>query len=88
MSDGKQDLSANIILCKYKSISLAGKSYLILDNSRKEIAAMKMIILFSVFLASATGMSEATEPLRTYYRNTYGSGAATIAMIAGIILGS
>lgn len=49
---------------------------------------MKMIILFSVFLASATGMSEATEPLRTYYRNTYGSGAATIAMIAGIILGS
>ena len=56
-------------------------------NSRKEIArAMRMIILFSVFLASATGMSEATEPLRTYYRNTYGSGAATIAMISGIVV--
>ncbi len=49
---------------------------------------MKMIILFTVFVASATGMSEATDPLRTYYRNTYNSGAATIAMIAGIILGS
>ena len=49
---------------------------------------MRIIILFAVFVASATGMSEATEPLRTYYRNTYGSGAATIAMIAGIICGS
>lgn len=49
---------------------------------------MRIIILFTVFLVSATGMSEATEPLRTYYRNTYGSGAATIAMIAGIIFGS
>lgn len=49
---------------------------------------MRITILFAVFVASATGMSEATEPLRTYYRNTYGSGAATIAMIAGIILGS
>ena len=49
---------------------------------------MRIIILFAVFVASATGMSEATEPLRTYYRNTYNSGAATIAMIAGIILGS
>ena len=49
---------------------------------------MRIIILFAVFVASATGMSEATEPLRTYYRNTYNSRAATIAMIAGIILGS
>lgn len=49
---------------------------------------MRITILFAVFVASATGMSEATEPLRTYYRNTYNSNAATIAMIAGIILGS
>ncbi len=49
---------------------------------------MKMIILFSVFLASATGMSAATEPVRTYYKKAYNSNAATIAMIAGIILGS
>ena len=49
---------------------------------------MKALILLSVFLASATGMSEATEPLRTYYKQAYNSNAATIAMIAGIILGS
>lgn len=47
---------------------------------------MKALILLSVFLASATGMSEATEPLRTYYRNTYDSEAATIAMIAGVVI--
>lgn len=49
---------------------------------------MKIFILCTIFIVSATGMSEATEPLRTYYRATYGSGTATIAMIAGIIMGS
>lgn len=47
---------------------------------------MKALILLSVFLASVTGMSSATEPVRTYYKQTYGSNAATAAMIAGIVV--
>lgn len=47
---------------------------------------MKALILLSVFLASVTGMSATTEPVRTYYKQTYGSNAATIAMIAGIVV--
>lgn len=47
---------------------------------------MRITILFAVFVASATGMSAATEPIRTYYKQTYGSNAATAAMIAGIIV--
>ena len=47
---------------------------------------MRIIILFAVFVASATGMSAATEPVRTYYKQAYNSNAATIAMIAGIVV--
>lgn len=47
---------------------------------------MRIIILFTVFLVSATGMSAATEPVRTYYKQAYNSNAATIAMIAGIVV--
>lgn len=47
---------------------------------------MKTICIISVFLASVTGMSAATEPVRTYYKQAYNSNAATIAMIAGIVV--
>ena len=47
---------------------------------------MKALTLLSVFLASVTGMSAATEPVRTYYKQAYNSNAATIAMIAGIVV--
>ena len=47
---------------------------------------MKALTLLSVFLASVTGMSAATEPVRTYYKQAYNRNAATIAMIAGIVV--
>lgn len=47
---------------------------------------MKTICIISVFLASVAGMSAATEPVRTYYKQAYNSNAATIAMIAGIVV--
>lgn len=47
---------------------------------------MKTLCIISVFLASVTGMSAATESVRTYYKQTYNSNAATIAMIAGIVV--
>ena len=47
---------------------------------------MKALTLLSVFLASVAGMSAAIEPVRTYYKQAYNSNAATIAMIAGIVV--
>ena len=47
---------------------------------------MKIICIISVFLASVTGMSAATEAIRSYYKQVYNSNAATAAMIAGIII--
>lgn len=48
---------------------------------------MRVIIILSVFLASLTGMSEATAPLRSYYRTTYWNDKrADAAMLCGIAL--
>lgn len=47
---------------------------------------MKTIIILSVFLASLTGMSEATAPIRSYYRTTYHDNKADAAMLCGIAL--
>ena len=66
--------------------SYSVKSYLIPDTTRKEIAHMKALIILTVFLASATGMSEATAPLRSYYRTTYHDKKADAAMLCGIAL--
>ncbi|MBQ1658752.1 MAG: hypothetical protein II059_02785 [Clostridia bacterium] len=46
---------------------------------------MKKMILACVFIASATGMSEATEPLRKYYRTYYGDNKADAAMLCGML---
>lgn len=46
---------------------------------------MKNMILACVFIATLTGMSEATEPLRKYYRTYYGDNKADAAMLCGMI---
>lgn len=45
---------------------------------------MRITILFVVFLASATGMSEATAPIRNFYKQTYHDNKADAAMMCGI----
>lgn len=45
---------------------------------------MKILILACVFIASVTGMSEATAPVRGFYTATYHTHAADIAMVCGI----
>jgi len=69
MSDGKQDLSV-ILFYDNSSCFLSCRQELFnsCKSTRKEIAHMKALIILTVFLASATGMSEATAPLRSFYR--------------------
>ena len=47
---------------------------------------LKIMIIVAVFLVSVTGMSEATEPVVNYYKNTYYSNDAYIAKIIGIVV--
>lgn len=47
---------------------------------------MRIIILITVFMASATGMSEATEPMRTYYRTYWNDNKADTAMLLGMAI--
>lgn len=46
---------------------------------------MKNMILVCVFIVTLTGMSEATEPLRKYYRSIYGDNKADAAMLCGML---
>lgn len=48
---------------------------------------MKIITLMCVFIASATGMSEATAPMRTYYRTYWHDYKADAAMMLGMAIG-
>lgn len=47
---------------------------------------MKALIILTVFLASETGMSEATAPLRSFYRTYWNDNKADVAMLCGIAL--
>lgn len=47
---------------------------------------MRVIIILSVFLASLTGMSEATAPIRSYYHTYWNDKKADAAMLCGIAL--
>ena len=47
---------------------------------------MKVLVIFTVFLVSATGMSEATAPMRTYYRTYWHDSKADTAMLLGMAL--
>lgn len=47
---------------------------------------MRIIILFAVFVASATGMSEATAPMRTYYCTYWNDNKADTAMLLGMAI--
>lgn len=48
---------------------------------------MKALIMICVFMASATGMSEATAPMRTYYRTYWHDNKADAAMLLGMAIG-
>lgn len=47
---------------------------------------MKIFVLLTVFIASATGMSEATAPIRSFYRTYWNDKKADAAMLCGIAL--
>lgn len=47
---------------------------------------MKIFVLLTVFITSATGMSEATEPMRTYYRTYWNDNKADTAMLLGMAI--